>query len=65
MTMKNNNLTNLKKYSNKWIAINGDDKNAVIVAGKTLREVISRSKEKGVENPILTRTPSNYGAFIL
>jgi len=63
--MKNNNLTSLKKYSNKWVAINAVDENKVVAVGETLRDVINKSKELGVANPVLTKTPSNYGAFIL
>lgn len=63
--MKKNDFTNLQKYHNEWVAIKEDDGNKVVGIGKTLIQALDEAKQNGVENPILTRVPSDYGAFVL
>ncbi len=64
--MKNNDFTNLKKYHSRWVAIDQkEDENIVVGIGDTLEEALKQSQEKGVKNPMVTRAPANYGAFIL
>lgn len=63
--MGDNDYTNLKKYSKKWIAINDVDGHKVIASGRNLKEVLNISRKKGVENPTITKAPDDYGTFIL
>jgi len=63
--MKKNDFTSLQKYHNQWVAIEQNGENKVVGVGKTLAQALDRAKKKGVKNPILTKVPSNYGAFIL
>ena len=65
MNMKINDFTNLKKYHNRWVAIEQDGNNEVIGVGNTLRQALEEAKKKGVKDPILTKVPADYGAFIL
>lgn len=52
-----------KKYSNKWIALTEEDK--VICAGKTLDEIITKSKNKGYERPVTMKVPDFRVEFVL
>jgi len=61
----NNDFTNLGKYHNQWIAIKQGEENEVVGTGKTLEEALENSKKKGVKNPVLTKTPTDYGTLIL
>ncbi|MBI5451925.1 hypothetical protein HY945_00515 [Candidatus Gottesmanbacteria bacterium] len=47
-----------KKYKGLWVALKDDEK-TVISSGKTARVAYSKAKEKGYENPIITRMPRN------
>lgn len=54
----------LKPYSNKWIALNPDTMK-VVVAGKNADKVLDKARKQGINNPVLTRAPQNYGTYIL
>lgn len=54
----------LKKYSNEWIALEPNNM-SVIASGKLPKKVLNESWEKGVNHPVLTRVPKNYGTYIL
>lgn len=54
----------LKDYSSKWIALKPDSM-TVVASGDELRKVLEKARSKGVENPVMTRAPKNYGAYIL
>ena len=61
----NSNLTQLLKgYSDEWVALN-EDQTKVVGHGKSLKEALLRAKKKGHNDPILTRVPRHYGAYIL
>lgn len=54
----------LKEYSNEWLALEPNTLKVVAV-GKKPKNVLDGAKEKGIEHPVLTRAPKNYGAYIL
>jgi len=54
----------LKKYSNEWLALEPTNMKVVAV-GKLPKNVLESARKKGVDNPILTRAPQNYGTYIL
>ena len=54
----------LKNYSNKWIALSADSSKVVGVANNP-REALEQAHTHKENNPILTRTPENYGTFVL
>lgn len=54
----------LKGYSNKWVALSADSSRVVGVAN-TASEAVKKAHKNKERSPILTRTPENYGTFIL
>lgn len=54
----------LKKYSNKWLALDENTKK-VVASGKSPKEVLDDARKKGVEHPVLTKAPKDYGTYIL
>ncbi|MBI4089261.1 MAG: hypothetical protein HY424_00980 [Candidatus Levybacteria bacterium] len=54
----------LKKYSNEWIALKPEG-GKVVAVGKSPKQVLDQSKKKGVDHPVLTRAPKDYGTYIL
>ena len=51
------------KYKGNWVALK-DDERTVVGSGKTARAALTRAKEKGYTNPILTRMPANLNAIV-
>lgn len=65
LALKEENLAKiLKKYSDEWVALSHDEKK-VISHGKFLPGVIEEAKNKGEQNPIVTRVPKDYNNYIL
>lgn len=54
----------LKNFSSTWVALKPED-NKVVASGEKLKTVIDKAREKGVNSPILTRVPKDYGTYIL
>lgn len=52
-----------KKYKGLWVGLE-DDEVTVIASGKTIGEVIEKSKKKGFDKPILTHIPKKLTYFI-
>lgn len=52
-----------KAYKGKWVALKDDEK-SVIAFGKTIKEVMEKSKKKGFDLPILFRVPTENIAYI-
>jgi hypothetical protein len=62
--MKPLNRTRMaNQYKGQWVALKPDRK-TVIAAGPTVREALNAAKEKGVEQPVLTRMPKAFRGFI-
>ena len=65
MVVQNTDLREiLKGYSNKWVALSADSSKVVAVADNA-KEALEQAHAKKEQNPILTKTPENYGTFIL
>jgi len=43
-----------KKYPGEWLALDGD---RLVAHGKDLASVFAKAREKGVQNPFVSRTP--------
>lgn len=54
----------LRPYHNEWVALSSDEKK-VIASGKTLKEALKEAREKGMDNPIMTKVPKEYGNYVL
>ena len=63
MKVKTYDQSNLGKYSNKWLALDPASMK-VVVSGNKVGDVLNRAKKEGIERPVLTRAPKNYGAYI-
>jgi hypothetical protein len=44
---------------NSWVALS-EDETRVIATGSTYDEVVAKSREAGVEEPVLIKTPNNW-----
>ena len=64
MKVKTFDQTSLGNYSNKWLALDPVSMK-VVVSGNQAGNVLDKARKEGVEHPILTRAPKNYGAYIL
>ena len=65
MKVKSQDLSKiLKRYSSKWIALKPQTTNVVAV-GRSPKIVIEKARKSGVDNPVLTRVPKDYGTYIL
>lgn len=57
-----------KKYKGLWVGL-ADDEVTVVASGKTVKEVMDKSKSKGFRLPILFKVPTKIipfvGGFIL
>lgn len=45
-----------KNYKGKWVALK-DDEQTVLASGYTLKEVMEKSKKKGLSHPVVTQVP--------
>jgi hypothetical protein len=54
----------LRGYSSEWVALEPKT-SKVVAAGKTPKNVIEKARKKGVESPVLTKVPKDYGTYIL
>ena len=64
MKIKTYDQSGLGKYSNKLLALDPISMK-VIVSGTQVGNVLDKARKEGVEHPVLTRAPKNYGAYIL
>lgn len=54
----------LREYSNTWLALNPDSMK-VIATAREPKTVLEKARRKGIEDPILTKAPKDYGTYIL
>ncbi len=54
----------LRKYSNEWLALDPKEMKVVGV-GRLPKQALNASRKKGVDHPVLTRAPKDYGTYIL
>ncbi|MFO0704407.1 MAG: DUF5678 domain-containing protein [Candidatus Andersenbacteria bacterium] len=52
-----------KKYKGLWVAFLKDEK-TVVGSGKTAKQALAVAREKGHDNPILMRMPTNLNAYV-
>ncbi|MBU0534801.1 hypothetical protein KKC62_01305 [Patescibacteria group bacterium] len=65
MKLKSEDLSKvLNKYPSKWVALKPNTADVVAV-GRTPKIVIDKARKSGVESPVLTRVPKDYGTYIL
>lgn len=65
MRMQTQDLSkSLRGYSSKWVALKPQT-TKVIAVGNDLKNVIEKARKSGVDSPVLTRIPKNYGTYIL
>lgn len=65
MRMQTQDLSkSLRGYSSKWVALKPQT-TKVIAVGNNLKNVIEKARKSGVDSPVLTRIPKNYGTYIL
>ncbi|MBI2611712.1 hypothetical protein HYW54_03130 [Candidatus Gottesmanbacteria bacterium] len=50
-------------YKGQWVALKEDEK-TIITSGKTVKEVMVKSKKKGFNLPILFHVPAKSTAYI-
>lgn len=54
----------LKPYSNEWVVL--DSKTMKVVAAeKDANKALEIARKKGINHPVLTRAPQEYGTYIL
>lgn len=54
----------LKDYSNVWLALNPNSMK-VVATGREPKTALGKARKQGVENPVLTKAPKDYGTYIL
>jgi len=54
----------LEAYSDEWIALS-ENEDRVVGSGKNINEAVKEAKKKGVDTPILTKVPKEYGNYVL
>ena len=54
----------LRKYSSEWIALEPNTMKVVAV-GKLPKNALDKARNKGINHPVLTRAPKDYGTYIL
>lgn len=54
----------LREYSNTWLALNPDSMK-VVATGKEPKTALEKARKQGIEDPILTKAPKDYGTYIL
>lgn len=54
----------LRGYSNTWLALNPDSMK-VVATGREPKTALEKARKQGVEDPILTKAPKDYGTYIL
>lgn len=64
MNIKSFDQSGLGKYSNKWLALDPVSMK-VMVSGRKVEDVLNKARKEGVRQPVLTRAPKSYGAYIL
>lgn len=52
-----------KKYKGLWVGL-AEDEITVVASGKTVKEVMNKSKKKGFNIPILFKVPTRIIPFV-
>lgn len=54
----------LEPYSDEWIALS-ENEDRVVGSGKNIQEAIEEAKQEGVDAPVITKVPKEYGNYVL
>ncbi len=54
----------LEPYSDEWVALSEDEKK-VVGRGKELKQALEEARKQGVDSPIVTKVPKEYGNYVL
>lgn len=52
-----------KKYKGLWVGLKSDEK-TVVASGRTVMEVVEKSKKRGYRYPILFRVPTKIIPYV-
>lgn len=52
-----------RKYKGLWVGLKNDEK-TVLASGRTVKEVMEKSKKKGVHLPMLLKVPEKLIPYI-
>ncbi len=63
--MSKNDLTILRQYHERWVAVEKDGEYKVVGVADTASEALKQAQKKGAKEPMLTRVPKEYGTYIL
>ncbi len=55
--------TIISKHKGLWVSLKDDEK-TVIASGKTIKEVMEKSKRKGFSLPVLFRVPTKIIPYV-
>jgi len=58
------NRKELERYAEQWVALHPKTRK-IIASGKTPKQALQEAQEKGEPDPILTRIPKRFRAYIL
>lgn len=65
MKLRSQDLSkSLKGYSSKWVALKPKT-TKVVAVGSSPKIVIEKARKSGIDSPVLTRVPKDYGTYIL
>jgi hypothetical protein len=52
-----------RNYKGLWVGLKADEK-TVIASGRTVKEVVTKSRKKGFEHPLLLRIPKKVIPYV-
>ena len=53
-----------KHYAGQWVALS-ENRKKVVASGPTLKETLANAHKKGIKDPILSKVPREFLAYIL
>lgn len=54
----------VNKYPDMWVAMK-EKTGEIVGAGKTPKEAYTKSQNKGIKDPLITKIPKNFGTYVL
>lgn len=52
-----------KKYKGMWVALDTDEE-TVLASAKTLKQALEKARDKGFQDPIMTRMPEKLVTYV-
>lgn len=53
-----------EQYKGLWVALKEEDQQTVVASGETVQEVMKQAQEKGYQQPVLFRVPTEVMPYI-